>query len=134
MSFRERYGLRVSYRVSRQVFAVPGSASLLLDLDDADLASWTGAGTLVEPYPAAPRQVDAEQVTVGARWGTQHSVTCAAIETPHRAGWRPLLCGEFDLAYSPLMELDYGLGRVVWSQLDLEDQAPLDPAAAPCNP
>jgi hypothetical protein len=31
--------------------------------------------------------------------------------------------GEFDLAYSPLMELDYGEGKIIWSQLDLEDHA-----------
>ncbi|HEX8833507.1 MAG TPA: hypothetical protein VF719_04865, partial [Abditibacteriaceae bacterium] len=52
-----------------------------------------------------------------------------AIEKPHRSGWRPLLETEFDLAYSPLMELDYGKGKIVWSQLDLEDHAALEPAA-----
>jgi beta-galactosidase len=40
-----------------------------------------------------------------------------------------MLESEFDLAYSPLMELDYGKGKVLWSQLDLEDHATLDPAA-----
>jgi beta-galactosidase len=40
-----------------------------------------------------------------------------------------LLESEFDLAYSPLMELDYGKGRILWSQLDLEDHVTLDPAA-----
>jgi beta-galactosidase len=40
-----------------------------------------------------------------------------------------LLENEFDLAYSPLMELDFGKGKVLWSQLDLEDHASLDPAA-----
>jgi beta-galactosidase len=35
---------------------------------------------------------------------------------------------EFDLAYTPLMELDYGQGRLMFCTLDLEDH-PEDPAA-----
>jgi hypothetical protein len=45
------------------------------------------------------------------------------------SGWRPILEAEFDLAYTPLMELDYGKGRLVWCALDLEDYVPTDPAA-----
>jgi beta-galactosidase len=51
------------------------------------------------------------------------------VEKPHRSGWRPILESEFDLAYSPLMELDYGRGRVALCTLDLEDHAQSDPAA-----
>jgi beta-galactosidase len=57
-------------------------------------------------------------------------VATGAPEKPHRSGWRPILECEFDLAYSPLMELDLGRGRVLWCQLDLEDHAAVDPAAA----
>ena len=56
-------------------------------------------------------------------------MTSAAIEKPHRSGWRPLLECEFDLAYTPLMELDYGKGRLIVCTLDLEDHVALDPAA-----
>jgi beta-galactosidase len=63
---------------------------------------------------------------VGAQ---EAQVASAAIEKPHRSGWRPLLESEFDLQYSPLMELDFGNGKLIWSQLDLEDHATLDPAA-----
>jgi beta-galactosidase len=65
----------------------------------------------------------------GWRWGTRGTVSSGAIEKPHRSGWRPILEAEFDLQYSPLMELDYGKGRMVWSQLDVEDHAPVDPVA-----
>jgi beta-galactosidase len=65
----------------------------------------------------------------GWRWGNRHTVASGAIEKPHRSGWTPLLENEYDLAYSPLMELNYGRGKVLWSQLDLEDHATLDPAA-----
>jgi beta-galactosidase len=40
-----------------------------------------------------------------------------------------LLECEFDLAYTPLMELDYGQGRLLVCTLDLEDHAVPDPAA-----
>ena len=59
---------------------------------------------------------------------TQGGVSSAAIEKPHRSGWRPLLECEFDLAYTPLMELDYGQGRLILCTLDLEDHLLPDPA------
>ncbi|MCR4414148.1 MAG: hypothetical protein NUV77_17160, partial [Thermoguttaceae bacterium] len=65
----------------------------------------------------------------GWHWGNRGAVTSAAIEKPHRSGWRPLVECEFDLAYAPLMELDYGAGRLMVCTLDLEDHVPLDPAA-----
>jgi beta-galactosidase len=40
-----------------------------------------------------------------------------------------LLECEFDLAYTPLMELDYGQGRLIFCTLDLEDHLAQDPAA-----
>ena len=61
-------------------------------------------------------------------------VSSAAIEKPHRSGWRPLLECEFDLAYTPLMEMDYARGRVILCTLDLEDHLDQDPAARPQGP
>jgi len=69
------------------------------------------------------------QPYAGWHWGNRGAVTSAAIEKPHRSGWRPLLECEFDLAYTPLMELDYGQGRLIVCTLDLEDHVALDPAA-----
>jgi beta-galactosidase len=66
----------------------------------------------------------------GWHWGNRGVVTSAAIEKPHQSGWRPILECEFDLAYSPLMELDYGQGRLILCTLDLEDHVSFDPAAA----
>ncbi len=67
--------------------------------------------------------------TWGWRWGTRGTVSSAPVEKPHQSGWRPLLECEFDLAYSPLMELDFGKGKIVLYTLDLEDNALMDPAA-----
>jgi beta-galactosidase len=58
--------------------------------------------------------------TYGFRVGARNSVSSAAWEKPHRSGWTPILEGEFDLAYSPLMELTLEKGLVVLCSLDVE--------------
>lgn len=132
---REQLGLRVSYLQSRRVFRV-GATPVTADLNEEDLRDWNGVSTLLNPYPdylrgGTPDTVLARtnQPYAGWRWGNRGTVASAAVEKPHRSGWRPLLECEFDLAYSPLMELDYGQGRLIWCQLDVEDHAALDPAA-----
>jgi beta-galactosidase len=82
---------------------------------------------LVEAYP--DYGTDNHLPPYGWRWGNRGALTSGAIEKPHASGWRPILEAEFDLAYTPLMELDYGKGRLVWCALDLEDYVPTDPAA-----
>jgi beta-galactosidase len=113
-----------------------GDNALINGLDEVDLRDWRGHSTVLDPCPdynnGKGPDVRLSKTTypyAGWRWGNRGTVASAAIEKPHRSGWRPLLEGEFDLAYSPLMELDYGKGKIVWSQLDLEDHATLDPAA-----
>jgi beta-galactosidase len=136
---REYMGVRVSYHQSRRMWKV-GNSTATSGLDEVDLRDWRGQGSLLNPRPEyldAFRGNKSPDLRVGAgsypyagwRWGNRGTVASAAIEKPHRSGWRPLLEGEFDLQYSPLMELDYGKGKIVWSQLDLEDHASLDPAA-----
>lgn len=132
---REKLGLRMSHQQSRRVFPV-GASPITANLGDTDLQDWNGASTLLTPYPDYLRggtPYTALSKTnypyAGWRWGNRHTVASAAVEKPHRSGWRPLLECEFDLSYSPLMELDFGAGRLIWCQLDLEDHAALDPAA-----
>jgi beta-galactosidase len=128
-------GLRVSGLQSRRVFRIDPNHPVLAGLDDLDLRDWAGSSTLLEAYPDYiydPKHSKKRHHPpyYGWRWGTRGTVSSAAIEKPHRSAWRPLLECEFDLAYSPLMELDFGNGRIVWSQLDVEDHAAVDPAAA----
>jgi beta-galactosidase len=131
----EGLGARVCPLQTRRVFRVNENHPAVSGLDDLDLRDWAGTGTLLEPYPDYindPRfstMSPANFPLHGWRWGNRHTVTSAAIEKPHRAGWTPILECEFDLAYTPLMELRRGAGKVVWCQLDLEDQAIADPAA-----
>ncbi|MBM4036161.1 MAG: hypothetical protein FJ291_30880, partial [Planctomycetes bacterium] len=95
-------GFRVAKEPARRVFPVDPRHPMLLGVDDDDLRDWAGG----------------------------RGVVCGApIEKPHLSSWRPVLeCG-FDLAYSPLMELDYGKGRLVLCTLDLEGHAAHDPVA-----
>ncbi len=128
----EALGWRVCPKVSRRVFPIPNS-SFGQGIDADDLRDWTGGSTLIAAYPEYVgdfhRGNEGDQPYAGWHWGNRGGVTSAAIEKPHRSGWTPLLECEFDLAYSPLMELNYGKGRVILCTLDLEDHVALDPAA-----
>lgn len=126
--------LRVAHRLARQVFPVQAGHPALAGLDADDLRDWAGESDLVEPYPdytsGDVRRSPSGSPWWGWHWGNRGAVCSAPIEKPHRSGWRPILECEFDLAYTPLMELDYGKGRLTWCSLDLEEHAALDPAAA----
>jgi hypothetical protein len=125
-------GWRVCPKVSRRVFPVV-NCEAGLSLDDGDLRDWTGNSTLIEAYPQYEgnyqRGNEGDQPYAGWHWGNRGGVASAAIEKPHLSGWTPLLECEFDLAYSPLMELNYGKGRLIVCTLDVEDHVDLDPAA-----
>jgi len=128
---REKMGFRVAAQLTRRVFPVSARHPACQDLDGADLSDWSGESTLVEAYPKLPVQDPRwRSPKYGFHWGNRGVVTSAAIEKPHRSGWRPILECEFDLAYSPLLELEYGEGRLILCTLDLEDHVLVDPAAA----
>jgi beta-galactosidase len=128
-------GWRVCPKVARRVFPIPSATqhSTLSTFQPDDLRDWSGNSTLIEAYPEYVgdylRGNEREQPYAGWHWGNRGGVSSAAIEKPHCSGWRPLLECEFDLAYTPMMELDYGLGRMIVCTLDLEDHASQDPAA-----
>ncbi len=128
----EALGWRVCPEVSRYVFPIPNSP-VAPGIDADDLCNWTGSSTLIPAYPEYVgnylRANWDNQPYAGWHWGNRGGVTSAAIEKPHRSGWTPLLECEFDLAYTPLMELNYGQGRLIFCTLDLGDHVTLDPAA-----
>jgi beta-galactosidase len=126
---RSALGFRVSPHVSRQFFTLNASAPVLGPLQTANLRYWRGDSSMLPEFLDTP--LSEKKIPF---WGwhvsNRHGVSSGAVEKPHRSGWRPLLEGEFDLAYSPLLELDYGSGRVIFTQLDFEDHVQKDPAAA----
>ena len=130
--YTDAVAFRICPYQSRRVFSVAAAHPVLAGLSDDNLRDWNGQSTLVNPYPDAYEMPQSPHgyPKWGWRWGGRGTVTSVALEKPHRSGWRPLLECEFDLAYSPLMELDYGQGRLILCTLDLEDHALVDPAAA----
>jgi len=127
---RKRARLRVAHLVSRRFFPVPSQTdhAILKGLDEMDLRDWRGSGSLV------PERMNCDLDDYGRRpygwhWTNRGSVSSAPIEKPHRTGWRPIIEGEFDLAFTPLMELAYGKGLLVWCSLDLEGRNVADPVA-----
>lgn len=130
----QKLGFRISPHQSRRVFPVNTNHPILKDLDELDLRDWKGESTLLEAYPNT-LQTEAKRSPHGVPWYGWHwsnrgTVSSASIEKPHNSSWRPILESEFDLAYSPLMELNYGKGRLILTTLDLEDHVLQDAAAA----
>ncbi|CAN5440048.1 hypothetical protein BH11ARM2_BH11ARM2_23250 [soil metagenome] len=127
---RDFCGFRIAEPLARRAFPLPGSE--MDGIDSSDLMDWRGGSTLVPPYPdfrTAKRPTSDQPPTYGWRWGNEGAVSSAAIEKPHTSGWTPLLQTEFDLAYSPLMRLRLGRGRVLLCTLDLEDHFAQDALA-----
>ncbi|MBN8217268.1 MAG: beta-galactosidase [Spirochaetes bacterium] len=127
---RQRLGLRVSWQLTRRAFpAIPGHPALS-GLDAEALRDWAGTSRLVPATDTALSESTPNRTPDhGWRWGARHAVSSAAIEVPHRSGWRPILACEFDSAYTPLAELALGMGNLIVCTLDLEDHAAADPAA-----
>jgi beta-galactosidase len=119
--------LRTAPHVSRRAYRVRTDHPVTAGLSDDNLRDWNGAGSLVPPYPYSPGLEWLNNY--GWRWGNRGSVSSAPIEKPHCSSFRPILESEFDLAYSPLMEMEYGRGRVTLCTLDFEDRGEADAAA-----
>ncbi len=126
---RNVFNFRIAHHMPRYAFAVDPKHPVMDGLDDLDVRDWAGSSTLVPegerkeiPYRASSSHV--------WKWGNRGAISSAAIEKPHHSSWRPILECEFDLAYTTLMELDYGKGRAILCTLDLEDYISSEPAAA----
>ncbi|MDQ3814864.1 MAG: beta-galactosidase, partial [Armatimonadota bacterium] len=120
-------GLRTAPYLARRVFRIDANHPVVQGLDDYDLQDWNGVSKLVEAYPHYPGYQWLH--AYGWHWGNRGAVSSTPIEKPHRTSWRPILETEFDLAYTPLMEMEYGRGRLTFCTLDLEDHVTQDPAA-----
>ncbi len=131
-SVLEKSGFRVAKYVSRYVFPIKNNP-ITQQLDELDLRNWAGTGTINTAYPDYMnnnyQKSPDDSPIYGWHWGNRGSVATNAIEKPHHSGWTPLLECEFDMAYSPLMELNYGAGKLIWCSLDVEDHADNDPVA-----
>lgn len=127
---RNKLGLRVSRQLTRRGFPVIADHPMLAGLDAEALRDWAGSSRLIPETDTAHPEAAAERMPpYGWHWGNRHAVSSAAIEVPHRAGWRPVIACEFDVSYTPLAEVPVGAGTLTVCTLDLEDHAAADPAA-----
>lgn len=94
-------GLRVTPQPVRRVFAVEARHPIVSGLDQQDLRNWGNGGIVAD---------------------------CAIIK-PQHSGLRPILECSFDLAASPLLEMNYGRGRLIICSLNLEGHFADIPAA-----
>ena len=96
-------------------------------VDDADLAHWRGSPMADAPFGNAMKH----DTRRGPRWTHRHAVSSTPLLIPGRGGFRPLVRGEFDLSYSPLLQATRGLGAVTFCTLDFEGRVGADgcPAA-----
>ncbi len=130
--YEQGQGLRTAAWSSRRVFTVPTMQqhAVVAGLDDDDLRDWNGAGSGIDPTPAPVYEEESHGVPRhGWKWGNAGTVCGLALEKPHHGAWRPLLQCEFDLAFTPLLELPCGPGLMLWCTLDLEGRSKPDPAA-----
>lgn len=121
----QQLGMRTAAHPSRRVFPVRETHPVARGLDAYDLRDWRGSSMVVPAKSEASETVP----PFGWHWGNRGAVCSVSIEKPHYGSWTPLLENEWDMAYTPLMELNYGKGRVIWCNLDLEDHAVTDAAA-----
>ncbi|WP_185691532.1 hypothetical protein [Puniceicoccus vermicola] len=93
-------------------------------LTGTDLSTWSGdADLLPENKPA--RSYDTRRAP---RVNNKHVVAPVMLEIPQRVGFTPLIAGEFDMNYSPLLRFSDGKGQVLFSSLALTHRVGSDPA------
>ena len=115
-------GFTVEDSMARQMFNVG-----LAGIDDRDLAHWAG-----EPMADVPfGNVMKHETRRGPRWTHRHAISSTPILIPGRAGFRPLVRGEFDMSYSALLRASFDKGEVTFSAFDFEGRVGKDgcPAA-----
>ena len=117
------FGFNVVDGMSREVVA---RAPALRTLPADQLKHWRGAPKYGDkPYGYVMTHTSPR----GPRWTRNHVVAGLMLETPARVGFAPLLEGEFDLAYSPLLRFFAGKGSLTFCTLDFEGRVGSDPAA-----
>lgn len=122
---------RISRHVSRRFWPVATQRNhpILSGIDAGELCNWRGAGTLLPEESGTSIAWPKASLPFGWHVSNQGSVASIAVEKPHHGSWTPLLEGEFDLAYTPLMEKTLGSGRVIYCSLDLTERTQPDPVA-----
>ena len=116
----EALGFKVEDSMPRLMFNVA-----LDGVEAEELAHWRGLplwetevdGKLVNQYAGGLMKHNTQR---GPRWMHTHALGGLAILIPNKAGFRPLVRGEFDNSYSMLVEAQYGAGSALFCSFDFE--------------
>ncbi len=120
-----KMGFNTMDLVSRQVFPGTNTGRLLDGLSVDDLANWRGTPDLLPEY----RRAYSTEVPMAPKGSNRNGVASTVLEIPVAIGFKPLIQAEFDLAYSPLLQMNYGKGCMIFSTLDFTGRVCSDPAA-----
>ena len=126
-------GFRASRYVERRVFPIASQANhpIIKGFDANDFRDWAGETTRVERF----KYVDREEISTrrkpkyGYHWGNRGSVASVMVEKPHYSSWRAIVEGQFDLAFTPLMEREFGKGLALFCAFDVAGRTQSDPVA-----
>jgi beta-galactosidase len=118
-------GFRVQDAVSRVAYPRVKTHPVYAGLVATDLCNWRGESTLI---PSGPERMRHKSPRF-SHWGNRHAVASLTLETPQAGGFTPLADGEFDLAFSPLVDWRHGRGRITFCQFDLTGRVGPDPVA-----
>ncbi len=110
---------------SRRIFITDESSPIVAGLRDRELRDWRGTPDLLPEYRRAYDH-DALRAPKGS---SRNTVASVVLRIPTVVGFTPLLDGEFDLDYSPLLQWRYGRGTVYFCTLDLTGRVGVEPAA-----
>ncbi len=114
-------GFTVEDSMARQMYNV----SLGGQVADRDLGYWAGAPEEDVKFG----NVMKHSTRRGPRWTHSHAVSATPILIPQKAGFRPLVRGEFDLSYTALLEAMRGEGSALFCAFDFEGRVGKCPAA-----
>jgi beta-galactosidase len=122
-------GLRLTERSLRDVFVAEPGHPLVAGLRPADLVNLRGRSDLVEAYPEVTPGTEKVWPERGYKWGNRGVVSTFVFRKPHYAPFRPVLeCG-FDLVDSPMLESQWGSGRILLCQVDVTSRYGADPVS-----
>jgi len=103
-------GFKIEDSMARQLYNVA-----LEGVDDIDLQHWRGS-----PMGAPTGNVMRHKTRRGPRWTHTHAIASTPFIIPNRAGFRPLVRGEFDMSYTALCEARCGKGSATYCAFDFE--------------
>lgn len=127
----EMIGLETNAIYARDVFKPVDNIQVIAGLDNFDFSNWQGIGTMA-PHRQPPCPTAGEESVPSPlwHWSNMDVVSSYPIRRPSSGSFRNLLvCGK-DLAYSPLLELNCGSGRLVLCQMEVSGRSRIEPAAA----